>query len=138
MEARNRETMTQIKIESALLCQQNTELKNEIKERDEENDKLLTRLYFFKDLDLERVQLATTQYDQLELDYQKIKQALRASDLERSNMQTEHKAYQYNCEQYEYWIGKILKHNKEVLKELQYLRTEIQSEDLKESNETLN
>ena len=55
LEQRNRETMTQVKIENALLCQQNTELKNDVKLFEEELDDVKTKLYLFKDLDLERV-----------------------------------------------------------------------------------
>ena len=47
--------MTQVKIENALLCQQNTELKNDVKGLEEELDDVKTKLYLFKDLDLERV-----------------------------------------------------------------------------------
>ena len=63
LEQRNRETMTQVKIENALLCQQNTELKNDVKESEEEIDNLRTKLYLFKDLDMDRVALATSNYD---------------------------------------------------------------------------
>ena len=39
------------------------ELKNDVKEADEEIDNLRTKLYLFKDLDMDRVALATSNYD---------------------------------------------------------------------------
>ena len=58
--------MTQIKIENALLCQQNTELKNDVLILEERNDKLTDKLAVYRDLDIEEFNRATENYKNIQ------------------------------------------------------------------------
>ena len=58
--------MTQIKIENALLCQQNTELKNDVLILEERNDQLTDKLAVYRDLDIEEFNRATENYNNIQ------------------------------------------------------------------------
>lgn len=58
MEMRQRETLTQVKIENSLLCHQNIELTQEVSDLEVMIDKLEKKVLFFKDLDIESVRKA--------------------------------------------------------------------------------
>lgn len=73
MEARQKETMTQVKIENSLLCKQNIELDQELKDSYNFMEKLELELAFFKGLDIDAIKKAEANFSKVVKDLDKLK-----------------------------------------------------------------
>lgn len=70
--------MTQVKIENSLLCKQNIELDQEVKDSHELMDKLELEVAFFKDLDIDDIKKSQQNHSKLTRDYEKLKKTYTA------------------------------------------------------------
>ena len=122
MEARQRETLTQVKIENSLMCKQNLELKQEVADADSIIEALEVKVAFFKDLDIDSVRKAQIDYDTLKYESAELTRNYKNLSEVKSKIQTQVKGLLANEELYQIEVKAVMKHNNELLEQLRALR----------------